>query len=53
MHWVREELQAGRLSLDRVDEFPRGLGGIYAQFFERRFPDANEYASQRTSDIPS
>lgn len=47
VHWVREELQAGRLSLDRVDEFPRGLGGIYAQFFERRFPDANEYASQR------
>ena len=45
VNWVREELKAGRLSLERVGEFPRGLGGVYAQFFDRYFLDRKEYAS--------
>ena len=44
--WVREELEAGRLSLVNVDEFPRGLGGIYHEFFHRYFPDLREYADR-------
>jgi WD40 repeat protein len=35
---IRRDLEAGRLSLDRVDEFPRGLGQVYAQIFQREFP---------------
>ena len=41
--WVRQELQDGRLFLAQVEEFPQGLGGIYAQWFRRYFPDLNEY----------
>ncbi len=37
--WVREELKKDNLSLGQVEEFPKGLGGIYLQFFERQFPD--------------
>ena len=48
-HWVREELEHGRLSLDRLDDFPQGLGGIYWQFFRRSFPDPDEYTSR---DVP-
>jgi hypothetical protein len=44
--WVREELEAGRLSLANVGAFPRGLGGIYNQFFQRYFPDIREYAER-------
>jgi hypothetical protein len=44
--WVRQELQDGRVSLARVEEFPRGLGGVYADFFRRYFPDPREYASE-------
>jgi hypothetical protein len=44
--WVRQELQDGRLSLARVEEFPRGLGGVYADFFQRYFPDPREYVSE-------
>jgi tetratricopeptide (TPR) repeat protein/8-oxo-dGTP pyrophosphatase MutT (NUDIX family) len=41
--WVRRELEQGRLCLDRLDEFPKGLGGIYLQFFERQFRDLADY----------
>lgn len=44
--WVCQELAIGRLSLDRLEEFPKGLGGIYAQFFERQFPDLNAYETK-------
>ncbi|WP_167512579.1 toll/interleukin-1 receptor domain-containing protein [Oceanidesulfovibrio marinus] len=36
--FVVEELRQGRLSLDQPGEFPQGLGGIYAQYFRRQFP---------------
>jgi hypothetical protein len=34
--WTRQDLANNRLSLDRLDEFPQGLGGIYSQFFRRK-----------------
>ncbi|MBI4872147.1 MAG: TIR domain-containing protein [Candidatus Riflebacteria bacterium] len=37
--WVLKEVAAGHLSLDRPEEFPRGLGAIYASFFARQFSD--------------
>jgi DNA-binding beta-propeller fold protein YncE len=40
---VREEIESGRLSLENVDAFPRGLGGIYHAFFQRYFPDIEVY----------
>jgi len=40
---VCEEVKEGRLSLDRPDEFPRGLGGVYSHYFERQFPDVGKY----------
>jgi len=43
--WIVKELRLGRLSLDRIDEFPQGLGGIYLNFFERQFPDINAWES--------
>jgi WD40 repeat protein len=41
--WVRQELDEGHLSLQDVEKFPQGLGGIYADFFKRYFPDIHEY----------
>lgn len=35
---ICRELAERRLSLDRVEEFPQGLGEVYAQFFDRQFP---------------
>ena len=43
--WVRQELQEGRLSLQHVADFPRGLGGVYKSFFQRYFPDGRQYGS--------
>jgi WD40 repeat protein len=45
--WVSLELARGRLNLDDPDAFPQGLGGIYLQFFERQFPDLQEYAARQ------
>jgi WD40 repeat protein len=43
VEWLRQELAVGRLSVDRPDEFPQGLGGVYAGFFERQFPNLDFY----------
>jgi hypothetical protein len=40
---VCDDLQHGRLSLDRLDQFPQGLGGVFWQFFERQFPDLEKF----------
>jgi hypothetical protein len=40
---VCEDVKAGNLSLDRLGEFPRGLGGVYDRFFNRQFPDIERY----------
>jgi len=41
-HVVAQVLDRG-LSLDRIDEFPDGLPGIYTQYFQRQFPDVDQY----------
>jgi len=38
-----EEIADGRLSAAHPEAFPRGLGGMYAQFCSRQFPDLKEY----------
>ncbi len=35
---ILEALREGELSLDRLNEFPNGLGGYYWRYFERKFP---------------
>jgi len=44
--FVLKELQYGRLSLDHLEDFPQGLGGIYLRFFERQFPDNRIWESR-------
>jgi tetratricopeptide (TPR) repeat protein len=36
---VLADLKEGRLSLTRLEDFPRGLGEVFHQFFRRQFPD--------------
>ena len=45
VEWILRSLDQGGLSLDRLEEFPRGLGGIYLKFFERQFPDVGLWES--------
>jgi WD40 repeat protein len=39
VEWVRREVLAGRLSLAEAGALPKGLGGVYAQFATRQWPD--------------
>jgi WD40 repeat protein len=43
---VIAELEAGRLTAERISDLPRGLGGIYERFFSRQFPDAVQYGER-------
>lgn len=43
--WIRQELSQSLLSLERLDEFPQGLGGIYWEFCCRQFPDLDVFRS--------
>jgi hypothetical protein len=38
-----DDVQQGHLSLDRPDQFPQGLGGVFYQYFKRQFPDIEKY----------
>jgi hypothetical protein len=38
-----DDLQRGHLSLDRPEQFPQGLGGVFCQFFDRQFPDIEKF----------
>jgi len=38
-----DDVQQNHLSLDRPDQFPQGLGGIFCQWFERQFPDLEKF----------
>lgn len=38
-----DDVQHGHLSLDRPEQFPQGLGGIYCQWFQRQFPDLQTF----------
>ncbi|MBF0456470.1 MAG: TIR domain-containing protein [Nitrospirae bacterium] len=40
---VCNDINRDYLSLDRIDEFPQGLGGIYRKFFERQFPKQKRF----------
>jgi tetratricopeptide (TPR) repeat protein len=40
---VRAEARLGRIDLKRPEAFPQGLSGVYRNFFERRFADAERY----------
>ena len=38
-----DDVQRGHLSLDLPEQFPRGLGGIFCQYFQRQFPDLEKF----------
>jgi hypothetical protein len=38
-----DDVQRGHLSLDRSEQFPQGLGGIFFQYFQRQFPDLEKF----------
>ena len=38
-----DDVQHGHLSLDRPEQFPQGLGGIFCQCFQRQFPDLEKF----------
>ncbi|MCB2231731.1 toll/interleukin-1 receptor domain-containing protein [bacterium] len=38
-----DDVQQDHLSLDHPDQFPQGLGGIYYQWFQRQFPDPEQF----------
>ena len=38
-----DDVQHGHLSLDRPEQFPQGLGGIFCQYFQRQFPDLEKF----------
>jgi len=44
--WIRRELLARRLSLSKPEDFPKGLGAVYCQFFQRRIPDSGAYGKR-------
>ena len=41
--YICREILSGRIQLGSLDEFPKGLGGAYAEFFTRQFPDIDAY----------
>lgn len=43
VEYVCAELHRNNLSLERLDEFPLGLSGIYAKYFGRQFSDLESY----------
>src|SRR5271165_1290969 len=38
-----DEVQHNHLSLDRPEQFPQGLGGVFFQWFQRQFPDLENF----------
>ena len=38
-----DDVQHGHLSLDRPEQFPQGLGGVFFQYFKRQFPDLERF----------
>jgi hypothetical protein len=41
-----EDLQQGNLSLDHLEQFPQGLGGVFYQYFQRQFPGPEKYCKE-------
>lgn len=48
---ICQELERGRLSIDRLEEFPVGLGGIYWEFFERKFSEKLKYYEEKVRPV--
>ena len=48
---VCKEIEKGHLSLERPDEFPRGLSGIYHRFFKRQFGDDLTYYEEKITPL--
>lgn len=46
LDYMRQELEKSRLTLETVDLFPQGLGGVVHLEFSRRFPDLPVYADR-------
>jgi ATP/maltotriose-dependent transcriptional regulator MalT len=40
---VNQELAHGNLTLEKIEDFPQGLGGVYVQYFKRQFSDIGAY----------
>ena len=40
---VCHDLQQGNITLDQLDQFPQGLGGVFWQFFQRRSGNLEEF----------
>jgi hypothetical protein len=41
-----EDVHQGYISLDHPGQFPQGLGGIFAQYFQRQFPDLDKFRKE-------
>jgi WD40 repeat protein len=41
--WVCREIRAGRLSIDSHKDFPKGLGGIYDEYFKKKLTRQEKY----------
>ncbi|MCX6901619.1 MAG: TIR domain-containing protein [Verrucomicrobia bacterium] len=41
-----DDVQHAHLSLDRPEQFPQGLGGIFCQWFQRQFPDLEKFREE-------
>jgi hypothetical protein len=41
-----DDVQQKHISLDLPDQFPQGLGGIFAQYFQRQFPDLEKFSKE-------
>ena len=37
------DVHAGHLSLEHPEKFPQGLGGIFVEYFQRQFPDLDDF----------
>lgn len=53
VRYVCDEVDAGRLSLDHLEEFPRGLGDVYYQFFDRKFGSDPQFYADRVRPLLS
>jgi hypothetical protein len=41
-----DDVQQKHISLDHPGQFPQGLGGIFAQYFQRQFPDLEKFRKE-------
>lgn len=41
-----DDVEQKHISLDHPDQFPQGLGGIFAQYFQRQLPDLDKFRKE-------